>query len=138
MSIDRDGAIFEVTLDLVIGQLSESRLEVLVKGLLESLTHELVVGLDCVLDVFVLIVVKNQLETVQLILDVVLQLLVASKNVLVSIDETSSSQRVLHGDDLVATDETTDLNSRLHALYGRFNLFTEEVFTVLRHACEMD
>mmetsp|Transcript_30324 Transcript_30324/g.40288 ORF Transcript_30324/g.40288 Transcript_30324/m.40288 type:complete len:442 (+) Transcript_30324:246-1571(+) len=138
VAVDIDAALAQVALDLIIRQLGKRSLESLVELLLEGLTHELVVGLNGVLDVGILVLGQLKLNAVQLILDVVLEACVAIEDGLVGIDESDLGQRVLHGDDLAAADQAAHLNGGLHALHSRHDLFVNERIVEVGHLREVD
>lgn len=138
VTVDGNLSIADVLLDLVISQLGECSLELLVELFLEDLSHCPVVWLDRVLDVGVLVCVREKFNAVKLVLDVVLELDVASEDLLVSVDKSHLGQRVLHADHLLCSDKSADFNGALHASHGCLDFLVDQIIGVARHISEVD
>ena len=67
-----------------------------------------------------------------------LKLGVASEDVLVSVNQLDSLQRVLHTDDFLSSDQSANFNSGLHTFDSRLDVFINELVTVGRNVGEMD
>lgn len=130
VSVDIHDTVSKVSLDLIIGQLGKCSLEGFIELLAKGLSESSVVSFDSVLNKLVFVLLKNKVDAVDFVLDVLLELGVAVEHLLVGVDKLKLSKRVLHADDGAASEKTTDLDRVLHRLDSGLDVVVNEIITV--------